>query len=76
MFKRLFWLAAGVGVGLWLQRRMRAQVERYAPEQVAQRASATVRSLGDDVRDAAREGLAAMKEREESLRTQFRPTAR
>lgn len=76
MFKRLFWLSAGVGVGLWLQRRLRAQVERYAPEQVAQRAQQTVRSIGADVRDAAREGKAAMREREESLRAQFRPTAR
>jgi hypothetical protein len=76
MFKRVFWLGAGVGVGLWAQRRLRAQIERYAPEQVAQRASDQVRSLRSDVRDAAREGWAAMREREESLRAQFRPTAR
>jgi hypothetical protein len=69
MFKRLFWLCAGVGVGLWLQRRLRAQIERYAPEQV-------VRSLSADVRAAAQEGRTAMREREESLRAQFRPTAR
>jgi hypothetical protein len=76
MFKRLFWLVAGVALAVWAQRRLRSQVERYTPEQVTQRASASVRSLGEDLRDAAREGRAAMKAREESLRAQFRPTAR
>lgn len=76
MSKRLFWLAAGVGLAVWAQRRLRAQVERYLPERVTQRATASVRSLGEDVRDAAREGRSAMKAREESLRAQFRPTAR
>lgn len=80
MFKRLFWLVVGTAVGfggsLWAQRRFRRQIERYKPEQVTQRAVATVQGLGRDVRDAARQGRAAQREREEALRAQFRPFGR
>jgi hypothetical protein len=80
VFKRLFWLCVGTVVGLggsfWAQRRLRQRIERYAPERVAQQVSSSARALGADVRAAAQEGRAAMREREESLRAQFRPAAR
>jgi hypothetical protein len=74
VFKRLFWLLMGVAVTLWAQHRFRRQIERYAPERVVRQVSSSVRSLGGDVRSAAQEGWTAMRQREESLRAQFRPT--
>ncbi len=80
MFKRLFWMtvgaAAGLGGSFWARRRVKEAVERYYPDQVARQVATSVRSLGDDVRDAAREAKSAMREREDSLRSQFRPPAR
>lgn len=80
MFKRLFWLTLGTIVGftgsLWAQRRIRETIERYYPDQVARQVGTSVRSLTSDVRSAAAAGKAAMREREESLRDQFRPPAR
>lgn len=80
MFKRLFWLTLGTLVGfggsVWAQRRIKEKIERYYPDRVAEQVTTTVRTLGQDVRSAAQEGRAAMREREESLRAQFRPPAR
>jgi CO dehydrogenase/acetyl-CoA synthase beta subunit len=79
MFKRLFWLVVGTAVGftgsVWLQRRLRQRIERYAPEQVADRVSTSVRSITADARAAARLGREAAREKEESLRAQLRPPA-
>lgn len=72
MFKRVFWLSVGVVVGwggsLWLQRRMRRAIERYMPERLAVDVSNKARSFGADLRDAAREGRAAMRAQERWLR--------
>ena len=61
MFKRLFWLSVGVVAGLggsvWLQRRVRQAVDRFAPE-----------SIQGDVRAALAEGRAAMRAKEAELR--------
>ena len=80
MFKRLFWLTLGTIVGftgsVWAQRRIRETIERYYPEQVARQVTTSVKGLGSDLRSAAAAGRAAMREREESLRDQFRPPAR
>jgi hypothetical protein len=80
VFKRLFWLSVGTVLGLggslWAQRRFRRQIERYKPEQMTLRAVASVRGLGDDVRAAARQGRDAKREREEMLRSQYRPPSR
>jgi hypothetical protein len=80
VFKRLFWLTVGTIVGLggslWAQRRFRRQIERYKPEQITQRAVASAQGLGRDVREAARQGREAQREREEALRAQFRPFGR
>lgn len=64
MFKRVFWLTVGTGLGLgasfWVTRR----VKRYAPKAVV----GAARSLGADVRAAVAEGRVAMREREAELR--------
>ncbi len=79
MFKRLFWLTTGFVLGvaatIWAQLRFRQQIDRYHPDRVVRQVSTSVRTLRGDVRSAAVEGRAAMREREESLRAQFRRPA-
>lgn len=75
MFKRLFWLSVGVGVGIAgsfsVTRRVRATVDRYRPEQLSAAAGDAARRLGTDVRAALTEGRAAMVEREAELRARL-----
>jgi len=72
VFKRLFWLAVGTGLGfgmsLWLTRLVRSTMERYTPERMASDLGSAVRSFGGDLRAAAAEGREAMREREAELR--------
>lgn len=72
MFKRLFWLAIGLGAGFglsfWFMRFVRETVDRYRPERVSQDLAGAISKLGDDLRAAVREGRTAMVEREEELR--------
>lgn len=74
MFKRIIWMGTGMAVGagsaFWAKRKVETTVERYLPEQVADRAAATARGLGQTVRAAAVEGREAMRERERELRSQ------
>jgi hypothetical protein len=74
MFKRVFWLAIGLGLGFglsfWFMRFLRETVERYRPERVSQDLAGAISKLGDDVRAAVREGRLAMAEREEELRAE------
>jgi hypothetical protein len=66
VFKRLFWLVVGVIAGftgsVWLQKRVKQTVDRFAPQQVQQ-----------DVRAAVTEGRVAMHEREDELRARYAP---
>ena len=66
MFKRLFWLLVGVVAGfsgsVWIQRRVKQAVDRFAPEQVQ-----------SDVRAAWDEGRSAMQRREAELRGRYAP---
>jgi hypothetical protein len=77
VFRRLVWFTsgatAGFGGAMWIRRRMRRTVQRYAPEQLRADATASVRRLGSGVRDAVVEGRAAMREREAELRAELRP---
>ncbi|MEJ7844960.1 MAG: hypothetical protein WKF93_04900 [Acidimicrobiales bacterium] len=77
MFKRLFWLTIGMGVGFggsfWVTRRVRATVDRYRPEQLSAAAGDAARQLGSDVRAALTEGREAMVEREAELRARLEP---
>ena len=66
MFRRLFWLAVGAAAGfsgsMWIQRRVKQAVDRFAPEHVQQ-----------DVRAAWEEGRTAMRRREAELRRRYAP---
>jgi hypothetical protein len=72
MFKRLFWMMFGVGLGFglafWLSRLLKQTAERYSPERVSGDVADGLRRLGSDVRAAVTEGREAMREREAQLR--------
>jgi ribosomal protein L34 len=72
VFKRLFWLAIGTGLGFglsfWLARFVRTTVERYTPERVSGDLAAALRRVGSELRAATNEGREAMREREAELR--------
>ena len=80
MFKRARWVSIGAALGfggsLWAQRKVRAAIERYLPEQVAGRVADRTRGIRSDLRDAIAEGRVAMRAREVELRarTGLRPT--
>ena len=71
MFKRLFWMSTGavlgMGSSLWVARFLRRQVERYAPDKLASQAAGAARTVGGELRQAAREGVEAMHRREAEL---------
>ena len=72
MFKRLFWLCVGIGLGAglayWLQKALRQTAERYSPERVGGDLADGARRLSTDVRKAIEEGREAMRKREAELR--------
>ena len=65
MFKRLFWLLVGFLLGLgssWvIVRRLRRVAKRYAPTEVVDRWTGTVRAAVDEGRDAMRTREAELK---------------
>jgi hypothetical protein len=75
MFKRLFWMTFGVGLGFglafWLSRFLKQTAERYSPERVSNDVADGLRRLGSDVRAAVSEGREAMREREAQLRVEL-----
>ena len=75
MFKRLFWLCVGIGLGAglsyWLARFLRQTAERYSPERVSTDLLDGARRLGTDVRKAVEEGREAMRKREAELRAEL-----
>lgn len=77
MLKRLRWMAMGVGVGAWAQRRIKSWARSYtAPEiaaRVAKRSTQMAGRKAGEVRTAFAEGRAAMREREAQLREQLDP---
>lgn len=74
MFKRITWLGTGMAIGaggaFWAKRKVENTVERYLPDQVADRAATQARVVGRTVRAAATEGRDAMRQREQELRSQ------
>jgi hypothetical protein len=80
VFKRLFWLAVGIGFGFglsfWLTRYLREAIARYTPERVSSDLASALRSLGEDLRVAVAEGREAMREREVEIRAELAPTHR
>ncbi|MGH9214361.1 MAG: hypothetical protein ACRD2C_27390 [Acidimicrobiales bacterium] len=80
MFKRLFWFTSGAGLGfggaMWVRRRVRRAVARYAPERVTSEVTTNVRQVGTDLREALCEGREAMQTREAELRRELAPGKR
>jgi hypothetical protein len=74
MFKRIVWMGTGMAVGaggaFWAKRKAEEAVERYLPEQVANRVATSARDLGRTVAAAASEGREAKRQRERELRRQ------
>lgn len=60
MFKRLRWLTLGAGLGagasLWVQRRLRHLLHRYAPVRGTATALGAARQVRRDLRDAWQDG--------------------
>lgn len=82
--KRVFWstlgYTAGIGSSLYVQKRVRQTVDRYAPEQVrtdmadrSRRAAAKAKDVVVDLREAATEGVETMRRHEQELRDEFVP---
>lgn len=82
MPKRTFWTTVGYGAGVatsvYVQKRVRRVVRRVAPTEVREvlgsRGSAVVgrvRTVGDTVVGAVREGRAAMRDTERDLRAEY-----
>ncbi len=65
MLKRARWLATGVAIGaggsVWLKRRARSALERYAPPGLLEAASRRLRGALADGRTAMREREAELK---------------
>jgi hypothetical protein len=72
LFKRITWMGIGMAVGATgafrAKRRVEETIERYLPEQVADRAAASARGVGHVVRSAAQEGREVMRATESELR--------
>ena len=72
MLKRMRWLAMGMGLGVWAQRRMKLWVKSYTPPEVAARAARrSTEAAGrraSELRTVFAEGRQAMRQREAELR--------
>ncbi|MEW6473262.1 MAG: hypothetical protein AB1679_13405 [Actinomycetota bacterium] len=75
MLKRLRWMAMGVGLGAWAQRRVKLWLKAYTPPEVAARAARRSTQMAGrkatEVRSAFAEGREAMRQRETQLREQW-----
>jgi len=73
--KRIVWTTVGYSLGLgssvWMQRRVKRTVERYAPAQVRSDLAERGRHLVVDVREAARDGAEVMRQVEHDLLEEF-----
>ena len=80
--RRTFWTgvgyALGFGTSIYVQKRVRRTVDRYAPEQVRQDVAAKSRDVADrarevviDLREAAQEGVDAMRRENVDLLAEF-----
>ena len=78
MLKRVRWMAMGVGVAVWGQRRIKLWARSHTPPEVAARAAKrSTEAAGrkvTEVRGAFAEGRQAMRQREAQLREQLDPT--
>ena len=74
MLKRVRWMAMGVGVAVWGQRRLKSWARTYTPPEVAARAAKRSTEMAGrkagEVRSAFAEGRQAMRQREAELRAE------
>lgn len=72
MLKRMRWLTLGAGLGagasLWLRRRFRSLLDRYAPVRGTANVLGTARQMRRDLRAAWRDGKRQMHDAEQRLR--------
>lgn len=80
MFKRLFWLMVGLGLGFgasfWFMRFVRSTVERYSPDRISSDMTTAVRGVGKELRAALTEGRQAMRDREIEIRDEIASNGR
>lgn len=78
MLKRVRWMAMGIGVAVWGQRRIKSWAQSHTPPEVAARAAKrSTEAAGrkvTEVRSAFAEGRQAMRDREAQLREQLDPS--
>lgn len=71
MFKRLFWLAVGTGLGFgssyFLSKLLKRQVQKYSPQRISSGLGDALKEFGSDLRVAVNEGREAMNETERTL---------
>jgi hypothetical protein len=74
MMKRAAWFVAGAASGVagatYAQRKIRATAARLAPASLAREATGRLRTRGQHLATALREGRAAMRAKEDSLRAE------
>lgn len=75
MIKRLVWFATGLATGagtvVVLGRRVRRRVAALTPVRVAERGAQRLRAVAANAREAVREGVDGMREREHELRARL-----
>jgi hypothetical protein len=80
VIRRLLWFTSGASLGfggaMWIRRRVRRVLARYAPERVTSEMTSGVRRVGTDLRDAWSAGRAEMQTREAELRRDLAPGRR
>jgi hypothetical protein len=73
VFRRVFWLAVGLGAGatavVMANRWAQKQAARMAPANLAREASNALRELGTVLADAAKDFRTGMAERESEIRS-------
>ncbi|HET7929355.1 MAG TPA: hypothetical protein VFM40_07365 [Actinomycetota bacterium] len=74
--RRLFWVALGLGAGaasaILASRFVRKQTAKVAPANLAREARGGIMDLARLVSDSIAEGKAAMEQKEDELRSEFR----
>jgi hypothetical protein len=79
MMRRVTWFvagaASGVAGGAYAQRKIKSTAARLAPSNVVRQAGRKARTRGQDLVEAVREGRAAMRRKEQTMRDERQPEA-
>ncbi|GGO82364.1 DUF6167 family protein [Wenjunlia tyrosinilytica] len=68
MFRRLFWLVAGIAIGTWGTTKVNRAARKLTPEGIAETAVGRAADLGGQVRRFAQDVRTGMAEREAELK--------